>query len=124
MKYLPIIIKILMALPLLVFGLNKLLPTPFIQTPPPEGEIAQMYMQAFFASYLVKTVALVEVIGAILLFLKRTENLALLILFPVSLNILLFHLFHDVGGLFPGAIILLGNTYLLYHNRILQKLLN
>ena len=122
MKYLPIVLKVLLALPLLIFGLNKLLPSPFIQMPPPAGAEAQLYMSALFGTYLAKSVALVEVVAAILLFVKKWENIALVILFPISLNILLFHLFHDLAGTLPGAIIFLINTYFLVKNDVYGKL--
>ncbi len=124
MKYLPTILKVLMALPMLVFGLNKLLPTPFIQMPPPAGETAQLYMQALFGTYLAKSVALIEVIGAILIFLRKLENIGLVLLFPISLNIVLFHLFHDLVGLIPGLLVFVINVILLYRNDVYGKLAN
>ena len=113
MKYIPIIAKVLLAIPLLVFGVNKLLPTAFLEAAAPEGAVAQLYLQAFFASYLAKTVALIEVVVGVLLFVKRFELVALLLLAPVSLNILFFHLFHEIEGTPPGLVIFVLNIYLL-----------
>ena len=122
MKYLSLILKIVLALPLLIFGLNKLMPAPFIQMPPPAGAEAQLYMQALFGAYLAKAVGLVELIAALLLFVKKWENIALVILFPISLNILLYHLFHDIAGTLPGAVIFILNTYFLVKNDVFKKL--
>jgi len=123
MKTINIILKAILALPLIVFGLNKLLPNPFIEMPPPEGEVAQLYMQAFFTSYLAKTVAALEVVGALLLFNKKTEKLGLVLLFPISLNILLFHLFHDLAGIAPGLVVFALNSYLLVKSNVYQQLI-
>jgi len=117
MKYTSLILKIILALPLLIFGLNKLFPEPFINMPPPQGEIAQLYMTALFSSYLAKTVAIIEVIGAILLFSKRTELLGLLLLLPITVNAFAFHLFHDLQGILPALIVFLLNVTLLILNR-------
>ncbi|MEM9324777.1 MAG: DoxX family membrane protein [Bacteroidota bacterium] len=124
MKYLPMIARVLLALPMLIFGLNKLLPSPFLEMPPPAGEVAQMYMQGMFASYLAKLVALVEVSAAILLFVPRYERLALMMLFPVTLNIVLFHLFHDPAGTLPGLVTFFLNVILLLRAKALQKALD
>jgi hypothetical protein len=116
--------KVLLTLPLLVFGLNKLVPEPFLSAPPPSGESAQLYMQAFFGTYLDKTVALFEVVGAILVWIKKTEVIGLLILLPILFNINMFHLFHDLDGVLIGAVIMVADLFLLFgHKDRLEKLL-
>lgn len=117
MKYTKLILKIVLALPLLIFGLNKLFPEPFINMPPPQGEIAQLYMAALFSSYLAKAVAIIEIIGSVLLFSKRTELLSLLLLLPITVNAFAFHLFHDLGGILPALIVFILNITLLIMNR-------
>ncbi|MFK5879931.1 MAG: hypothetical protein QM478_10600 [Flavobacteriaceae bacterium] len=117
MKYTNLILKIILALPLLIFGLNKIFPEPFINMPPPQGEIAQIYMTALFSSYLAKTVAIIEVLGAILIFSKRTELLSLLLLLPITVNAFSFHLFHDLQGIIPALVVFAINIILLVKNR-------
>ena len=117
MKYTNLILKIALALPLFIFGLNKLLPEPFINMPPPQDEVAQIYMTALFTSYLAKTVAIIEVIGALLLFGKRTELLGLLLLLPITVNAFAFHLFHDIQGILPALVVFVINVIMLFTNR-------
>lgn len=96
MKNIEFILKGLVAILMIVFGLNKLLG--FLETPPPEGLEAQVFLGAMFTSYLGKLVAVFEVAGGILLLIPRTSFIALLILAPVVLNIAVFHFAHDFVG--------------------------
>jgi len=109
--------KVLLTLPLIIFGLNKLVPEPFISSPPPAGETAQLYMEAFFGTYLGKAVAFFEVAGSILVWVKKTELLGLIVLFPIILNINLFHLFHAIDGILIGAVIMVAEIYMLYSHK-------
>ena len=95
-KYLILIAKWLLALPLIVFGLNKFIG--FADMPPPSDETAQMFLGAMFTSYLSKLVGLVEIIGGVLLLIPKTTFIGLLILSPIVANIAAFHVAHD----FPG----------------------
>ncbi len=91
-----VFVRVLLALPMIVFGLNKFLM--FANTPPPAGAEAQAFLGAMFASYLAKVVGATEIIGGLLLFSKKTTFLGLLILAPVTFNIVAFHFAHDFIG--------------------------
>jgi putative oxidoreductase len=92
----PTILRVLLALPFIVFGLNKFLM--FANMPPPADPTAQAFLGAMFTSYLVKIVGATEIIAGILLLMPRTAFLGALVLLPVSVNIAAFHLFHDMPG--------------------------
>jgi len=88
--------KWLLALMMIVFGANKFIG--FIVMPPPQGELAQKFMGAMFTTYLFKVVALTQIIGGVLLLIPKTAFIGLLMMFPVIVNIIGFHLFHDMPG--------------------------
>ena len=81
---------------LVVFGVN-----PWLQfLPLPElNEPATAFFSAMAASYLLTFVKATEVVGGLLLLSGRLVPFALLILAPVVLNILFFHVFLDSTGM-------------------------
>ena len=93
------ITRVLLALILVIFGLNKF----FNFLPmPPMPEAAQGFMGALIETgYLMLFVAIIEIISGIFLLLNRYSTLMLILIFPVLLNAFLFHLFLDlkvIGG--------------------------
>ena len=102
MKIATWIARILLGLVFIVFGLNGFLH--FIPMPPfPEGPAGQ-FIGAMFNTGYIYVVSGLQVIGGVLLLLPARLPLALLLLGPVIVNILLFHLFMDRNGL-PMAIV-------------------
>ena len=95
-KILNIAIKTLLAAPFIIFGLNKFIG--FADMPPPSDETAQMFLGAMFSSYLVKLVAIIEIGAGILILVPRTSFLGVILMLPVTVNIVGFHLFHDLPG--------------------------
>lgn len=93
---LPRIARLTLALPMIIFGLNKFLL--FANVPPPAGTQAQSFLGAMFTSYLFTLVGITEVLGGALLLFPRTAFMGTLILLPVSLNIVAFHVAHDMPG--------------------------
>ncbi len=76
---------------MLVFGLNKFIG--FIPQPPPP-ESAQAFMGGLFqAGYFFPTLALTEIVVGALLLANLFVPLALVIIAPVILQIVLYHLF-------------------------------
>lgn len=116
-KYFPIVVRVLLALPMIVFGLNKFLF--FAEVAPPADPVAQTFMGAMFGSYLGKLVGLFEIIGGVMLLFQRTAFLGLLVLLPIIFNIILFHFAHDFIGnglwLFPTILFLI--AAFLYKNQ-------
>ncbi len=97
MKTALLIARILLGLAFVVFGANGFLH--FIPMgPPPEGTAGQ-FMGALAASHLFYVVAALEFIGGALLLSGRYVPLALVLLGPVVVNILLYHLLMEPKGL-------------------------
>jgi len=82
----------LLGLAFTAFGLMVLLklgPTP---PAPPEGTPAGHFMAAFGPTGYMTFIKVLEVLGGILVAIPRTRNLGLLILGPIVVNILAFHI--------------------------------
>lgn len=80
------------------------------------------------AAYIMYMMAVVHILVIIALWTRREVVGALLVL-PITLNVVGFHLFLDegllMGGAMPGNVMLLINLYLLYiHRDKLQALVN
>lgn len=104
--------RIVLGLIMLVFGLNKFLG--FL--PQPEmAEPAGALMGAFAETgYMFPLIAVVEIVTGALLLLGLFVPLALILLAPVSVNIVLFHLFLDPGGILLGLVVLVLNLLLMF----------
>ena len=115
MKKAQLVIRILLGLIVLIFGLNKFLQ--FMPTPPmpePAGE----FMGALVATgYLMVVVAMVEIITGIMLLTNRFQPLALVLLFPVLLNAFLFHLFLAPAGIGGALVASAMNIFLFFANK-------
>ena len=100
----------LLGLVFFVFGLNGFLG--FL--PMPEmGEQAGAYMGGLSAAnYFFPVLKIVETVSGLLLLLRLFSPLALVLLAPVVVQILLFHLFLDPGGLPMAIVITLLEAYL------------
>ena len=101
MKVLTIIVRSLLGLTFVVFGLNAFLQ--FIPLPPPQG-LAGDFMKALFVSHYYYVVAILQIVGGALCLLGRFVPLGLTLLCPVIVNILLFHIFLEPSGL-PLAVV-------------------
>ena len=101
MKVLTIIVRSLLGLTFVVFGLNAFLQ--FIPLPPPQG-LAGDFMKALFVSHYYYVVAILQIAGGAICLLGRFVPLGLTLLCPVIVNILLFHIFLEPSGL-PLAVV-------------------
>ena len=102
MKILTLIVRILLGLMFVVFGLNGFLH--FMKTPPPPSGHAGEFVGALFATGYLHVVMALQLIGGALVLSGRFLPLGLLLLGPVIVNILLFHVFMDRNGL-PMALV-------------------
>ena len=119
MKHLPNIASGLLGFAFLLFGLNFFFH--FIPMPtPPADSLAIPFFQATGQSGFMGFVKIVEIIGALLVFLPKTRNWGLLLITPVVANILAFNLF-VVGGVAvfqpPVIAVTLLSAYLLWEGR-------
>lgn len=109
------IVRILLGLILIVFGANKLYP--FIPLPQPSPEAAGFMESLANTGYVLTIVAVFEIIIGLLLLLKIWVPFVLLLLIPLSLNILMFHLFLDVPSIGTAILVVVMNVILLYKHR-------
>jgi uncharacterized membrane protein YphA (DoxX/SURF4 family) len=111
-KKLEMVLRIVLGIALVVFGANKF--NNFMGMPaPPEGS----FMAALFGSgYLMKLVGISEIIPGLLLIFNKWKGFALAWLVPISVNIVAFHLFKDIGGIGLAAVIAILNFVLIYMN--------
>ena len=112
MKHLPTIARYLLGLVFFVFGLNKFLN--FLPAPEVSPEAGAFFGALIASGYLMYLIGATEVIGGLLLLINKYVPTGLVILAPVSLNILLFHIFLDLAGLPMGVLVLILNVYLLF----------
>ncbi len=106
------IVRILLGIILLVFGANKF----FGFIPLPElPEQANNFMTSLGATgYVLKIVGVLEIVIGALLLMKKWVAFALTLLAPISINILLFHLFLDVTGIGGALLVAVLNGILIY----------
>ncbi|MXN93242.1 DoxX family membrane protein [Flavobacterium sp. Sd200] len=109
------IIRILLGLILIVFGTNKIYA--FIPLPQPPAEAARFMESLADTGYVLTVVAILEIMIGIMLILKLYVPFALLVLVPISLNILLFHLFLDIPAIGAALLVVALNGILLYKHR-------
>lgn len=106
------IVRILLGIILLVFGANKFFGfIPFPELP----EHANNFMTSLGATgYVLKIVGVLEIVIGALLLMKKWVAFALTLLAPISINILLFHLFLDVNGIGGALLVTVLNGILIY----------
>src|SRR5581483_8334688 len=108
----PTIVRVLMGLMFVVFGLNGFLnfiPQP--KTPMPEGAMA--FAGALMnTGYMMPLVMGTQLLVGILLLLNLFVPLALALIAPILVGIITFHIFLQPAGLAPGAVILVMELYL------------
>ena len=101
MKIAVLIARILLGLIFVFFGVNGYLN--FLHAPMPPGQAGQ-YMGVMFGSFYMYFVSLVQLVGGVILLSGRFIPLALVLLGPVLVNILLFHISFQPSGLPPGIV--------------------
>jgi len=117
------ILRIVLGLGLLFFGLSKLIDFSITPTHIYTGEAAIFIDSLSETGYILKFIGILEIIIGLLLLLNKWVSFALLLLVPITVNILLFHLFLDTPGLFIALIIVVLNAILIYkHWKIYRPL--
>lgn len=108
------IVRFVLGIVLLVFGLNKFYPLPFLPVPHLPESAASFMGSLSATGYVLPVVATLEIFIAILLLSKKWIAFALILLAPISLNILLFHLFLDIPGIGGAVLVVVLNGILIY----------
>lgn len=106
------ILRFILALGLIVFGLNKFIGfMPMPELPVDAGN----FMSSLQATgYVLPIVGALEVIIGLLLLFNKSVPFALLLLAPISVNIVLFHLFLDLPAIGGALVIAIINVILIY----------
>jgi len=113
MKITVLILRSLLALIYLVFGLNFFFHFSFIPMPaPPAGPAGAFEGGLFGAGYFFPFMKVIEIISGFFLLINKYTALFVLIIFPITLNIFLFHAFLAPGEVAMGAVMLLINLFL------------
>ncbi len=97
MKIVVLIARLLLGLTFVVFGLNGFLN--FLSMGPMPSGLAGQFIGALFQSHYYYVVAGLQVIGGVLLLANRFVPLALVLLGPIIVNILLYHVFLNPAGI-------------------------
>jgi hypothetical protein len=122
-RFLPAVARILMGLPLVIFGLNAFLN--FI--PPPKGEMsagATAFTTALMQSgYMMKLIGATQLIVGLFLLANRFVPLALVLFAPFMVNSLAFHACLEHSGLPMALVFLAFELYLIWHYRAAYRAL-
>ncbi len=113
MNSIAMIARYLLGLAMLVFGANKFLD--FMPHPELPTEAAA-FMGTIAGSYIWASLGVVYILAGLLLVLNKAVPFALIILVPVSFNIVAFHLAYAPEGLLFAAVVAVLNLLLIYTN--------
>ncbi len=105
-------VRILLGILLVVFGSNKFLH--FIEMEAPTGTAGDFMASLGATGYIFPVVGVLEVFIGIMLLLKKWVPFVIILLAPISINILLFHLFLDIPGVIIAFLVTLFNGILIY----------
>jgi len=116
MKIAVLIARILLGLIYVVFGLNFFLH--FIPMPAPTKDAAGAFEGGLFgAGYFFPFMKVIEILSGAFLLINRYTPLFTLIVFPITLNIFLFHAALAPAGLTMAGPMILFNLFLAYAYR-------
>jgi putative oxidoreductase len=102
MKNAPFIARSLLGPMFVVFGLNMVLHV--FKIPPPQGALAGNFLKALFLSHFMYAVALLEIVGGALCLIGKYVPLGLVLLGPVIVSSLLFHILMAPEGVLPALV--------------------
>jgi uncharacterized membrane protein YphA (DoxX/SURF4 family) len=117
MKIAILISRFLLGMGVIIFGLNIL--HPFMTSPPPpEGSLAAQFVAVMVPSHWIALVGVLQLLGGLLLVIGRTAPLGLVVLGPILVNILAFHIFLQGGqGIAPGLVFSVLEIFLIHAYR-------
>ena len=107
-----LLVRIVLGIILVVFGSNKFLH--FLPLPPATGSAAEFMNSLGATGYIFPFVGILEVFIGVMLLLKKWVAFVLILLAPISINILLFHLFIDIPGASVAFLVAILNGILIY----------
>lgn len=108
-------VRLILGLMLAVFGANKFLH--FMPMPDPPEAGGKFLGALMEAGYVFPFVGAVFLLVAVLLFLNRAVPFGLILLAPMTVNILLYHLKFDVAGIGAGVLLAILHVTLAFMHR-------
>jgi uncharacterized membrane protein YphA (DoxX/SURF4 family) len=117
MKIAILIGRFLLGMGFIVFGLNIL--HPFLTAPPPpQGSLTAQFVAVMVPTHWMAFVGLVQLVGGLLVLTGRTAPLGLVLLGPILVNILAFHILLQGGqGIAPGLVFSVLEIFLIHAYR-------
>lgn len=106
------IVRIALGLLLVIFGSNKFMH--FIPMEAPTGDAGAFMNSLGATGYLFPLIGILEVFIGLMLLLKKWVPFVIILLAPISVNILLFHLFLDIPGVSVALLVAIFNGILIY----------
>jgi putative oxidoreductase len=103
MRIVTLIARLLLGLIFVVFGLNGFLN--FLSMGPMPTGLAGQFIGALFLSHYLWVVAALQIVGGALLLVNRFVPLALVLLGPVIVNIICYHVFLNPSGAVLAAVV-------------------
>lgn len=101
MDKLQLVFRLLLGLALLVFGVDKFLH--FMPQPAPPPEAARFLGALVDAGYVFPIIGVVFVVSGLLLLTGKGVGLALVLVAPIFVNIIMYHVCYDMAGIGAGA---------------------
>ncbi|MFZ9682208.1 MAG: DoxX family protein [Cephaloticoccus sp.] len=117
LRFVPVVARLLLGLPLLVFGLNGFLnfiPQPEVELP--EGAMAFSIALAN-TGYMFQLIGLTHLVTGLLLVVNRFVPFALVIFAPFVVNSVAFHVYLEPSGLVPSLVFAVLELYLAWQYR-------
>jgi putative oxidoreductase len=109
---LPCIVRTLLGLIFLIFGLNGFFH--FLPMPPMKDAVGALMGAYAQTGYMFPFIFVTQTLVGIMLLTNSWAPLALVILAPVVVHIILFHIFLDPSGLPMPIVVLVAGIYLAY----------
>jgi putative oxidoreductase len=103
MKYFKLGSRTVLGLIYFVFGLNFFFQ--FLPVPPSSEEMQKLTGAIYMSGYLFQFIKITEIVGGLMLLTNLFTPLALVILAPITLNIVAMHAFLDPSGLVMGLLL-------------------
>ncbi|SRR5579864_747766 len=102
MKIATIIVRTLLGLAFVVFGVFPFLT--FLPQPPPPPGLAGDYVKVFTASHYAQVIGAMQLLSSLMLLTGKFVPLGLTILAAILFNIWAFHLLMEPAGIGPGVV--------------------
>lgn len=117
MKIAVVISRTILGLGFIIFGLNIL--HPFLPQPPPlEGSLAAHFLGVMGPTHWMSVVGIFQFLGGLLVLFGGTAPMGLVLLAPVLVNILLFHIcLMNGNGILPGLVFSVFEAFLIFSYR-------